>query len=451
MRGVGILADTTVVVHLGPVRPFAGVQSIIPSLFYAELMARSRRFRVLDDEITIGARLRILRRWRGKTQTELAGLAGLSPSFISMVETGQRPLDRWSHIAALANALKVSEADLVGGPHLSADRQQADPHGAIPALREAFLTNTLSNPALERARPLSELVTAVTMQVEPARTRCDYTAVGQVLPGVLDELHWYIATAGREADRRLAVETLIEACLSATLVAKNLGYTDLAHVAALRAREAAALLNDPVQQGKADLARIWALPRERPWDRKLALIEQTADALEPHARSPLGTCVLGMITLHAALAGAVVQRPDQVSHWLEEADQLAGRIPDDVAGNWQSFGRTNVGVWRVAISVERGESGGALRQLAGTVDEEKIVVRSRKAQFLADVGGGLAREARTHGDAVAWLRRAEETGPQHIRNSAPVRETVAYLLNRAVATSGGRELRGMAARMGVPH
>jgi transcriptional regulator with XRE-family HTH domain len=59
------------------------------------------------DEITIGARLRILRRWRGKSQVELAGLADLSPSFLSMVETGQRPLDRRSHIAALASALKL--------------------------------------------------------------------------------------------------------------------------------------------------------------------------------------------------------------------------------------------------------------------------------------------------------------------------------------------------------
>ena len=71
------------------------------------------------DGITIGARLRTLRRWRGMTQTQVAGLAGLSPSFLSMVETGQRPLDRRSHIAALAGALKVSETDLVGGPHLS--------------------------------------------------------------------------------------------------------------------------------------------------------------------------------------------------------------------------------------------------------------------------------------------------------------------------------------------
>ena len=82
------------------------------------------------DEVTIGARLRTLRRWRGKSQVELAGLAGLSPSFLSMVETGQRPLDRRSHIAALASALKVSETDLVGGPHLTPDPLQSDPHMA---------------------------------------------------------------------------------------------------------------------------------------------------------------------------------------------------------------------------------------------------------------------------------------------------------------------------------
>ncbi len=99
------------------------------------------------DEATIGARLRILRRWRGMTQVELAGLADISPAFVSMVETGQRPLDRRSHIAAIASALRVSETDLVGGPHLSADRQQADPHMTIPALREALQTNKLTGPA----------------------------------------------------------------------------------------------------------------------------------------------------------------------------------------------------------------------------------------------------------------------------------------------------------------
>jgi transcriptional regulator with XRE-family HTH domain len=71
------------------------------------------------DEITIGARLRTLRRWRGMRQVDLGGLAGLSTSYVPMVETGQRPLDRRSHIAAIASALRVSETDLVSGPHLT--------------------------------------------------------------------------------------------------------------------------------------------------------------------------------------------------------------------------------------------------------------------------------------------------------------------------------------------
>src|SRR5579859_385214 len=121
------------------------------------------------DEVTIGARLRTLRRWRGKSQVELAGLAGLSPSFLSMVETGQRPLDRRSHIAALASALKVSEADLVGGPHLTPDPLQSDPHMGVPALRVALQTNTLTTPAVDRARPLSELAALIRSNIEPMR------------------------------------------------------------------------------------------------------------------------------------------------------------------------------------------------------------------------------------------------------------------------------------------
>jgi transcriptional regulator with XRE-family HTH domain len=89
------------------------------------------------DEITIGARLRTLRRCRGLTQVELADRAGLSASYISMVEHGDRLLDRCSHIAALAGALRVSETDLVGGPHLSSDRLQSDPHLATLRAKEA--------------------------------------------------------------------------------------------------------------------------------------------------------------------------------------------------------------------------------------------------------------------------------------------------------------------------
>jgi transcriptional regulator with XRE-family HTH domain len=65
-----------------------------------------------DDE---GVRLRTLRLRRGMTQTALAEMARISPTFVSMVETGQRSLRRADHILALADALRVSPYYLADG------------------------------------------------------------------------------------------------------------------------------------------------------------------------------------------------------------------------------------------------------------------------------------------------------------------------------------------------
>jgi transcriptional regulator with XRE-family HTH domain len=404
------------------------------------------------DEVTIGARLRTLRRWRGKSQVQLAQLAGLSPSFLSMVENGQRPLDRRSHIAALASALKVSETDLIGSPHLTPDPVQADPHMSIPALRVALQTNTLTTPATDHARPLPEVVHDVTDGIEPLRRACDYVAIGRILPGALDDLHYHVVAPADEAGRRRALQALVEVCVCATFTAKNLNYSDLAHLAAVRASEAAALLDEPLYTGKADYVWLHTLPRAGSWDRNLTAAERAVNAMEPHARDPLGLQVLGMMTLTAALAAASIQRSDSASHWLNEARNIAAQVPDEPMRNWQSFSATNVNIWCVTIGVERGETGGTMLELADQVTLDRLAPRSsRRASLFADVGRGLARDPKTVAEAVRWLRRAEEAAPQRIRNSPPVREAVAYLLNRARAAAGGRELRGMAARMGVPH
>jgi transcriptional regulator with XRE-family HTH domain len=62
-----------------------------------------------------GLRLRTARLRRGLTQTTLAGLASLSPAYISMIETGQRDLTRVSDILALADVLNVSPLYLADG------------------------------------------------------------------------------------------------------------------------------------------------------------------------------------------------------------------------------------------------------------------------------------------------------------------------------------------------
>jgi transcriptional regulator with XRE-family HTH domain len=400
----------------------------------------------------IGERLRLLRRWRGLSQAELAGLAGQSPSIISMIENGQRSLDRRSTIAALAAALRVSETDLTGGPpHLGTDAQQSRPHEGIPALRLALLTNSLSCPAGDRARPAAELAGEV-REIEALYRRSDYVTVGRRLPAVIDELHVHASPDAAEADRKLALAALIEACVTASFMAKTLGYADLAHVAALRAEDAAGMLGDPAGHGKAAFLRFHTAPRQmQSWDRALAVAERAAGALEPHTAAGEPACVLGLLTLSAALAAAVLQRGPAMEHWLSESESLAARVPDDMSANWQSFGATNVAVWRTALAVERGEGGGKVLELAGAVDERKLTTGLRQADFLTDVGRGLARDRQTQAQAVQWLHRAETVAPQRVRNSMPAREAITYLLTQARAASGGRELRGMAARMGVPH
>ena len=276
--------------------------------------------------------------------------------------------------------------------------------------------------------------------------------IGRVLPDLLDELHYHAADPADEAARRLALESLIEACVCAGTMAKNLGYPDLAYLAAMRAKEAANLLDDPIGKGKADFVWLLTLPRAGSWDRTLVAAERVANELEPHLSDPLGLQVLGMVTPTTSLAAATLQRSDRAAHWLAEATDIASRVPDSPAKNWQSFSATNVNIWQVTVGVENGQGGTAVLELADKVTLDRLDPKAtRRASFMADVGRGLARESKTQVEAVRWLRQAEDAAPQRIRNSAPARETVSYLLNRARAAAGGRELRGMAARMGLPH
>jgi transcriptional regulator with XRE-family HTH domain len=78
--------------------------------------------------------LRRLRRHRGLTQVELAGLAGLSYSYISMIERGQRTRNRRDHVNALAAALRVPPAHIA--PSMSPGFDEWAP--ALPAPASAF-------------------------------------------------------------------------------------------------------------------------------------------------------------------------------------------------------------------------------------------------------------------------------------------------------------------------
>lgn len=403
----------------------------------------------MHDQATIGARIRVLRKWRRMTVTALAQQAGISKSFLSMAETGQRAIDRRSHIAALANALRVSEIDLVGGPHLGMDPTQSAPHTHIPSLRAALEIGLHQEPVVEQARPLDDLVALMAGPIEHQRRRYNYDKVGDRLPALIDELHLHVHDPADERAQRRALGALLEAYMCAAGMARSLGHPDLGQIAAMRADETAARLGDPIARGKA----AFSLHRTnvQNLDRVKTLAERAANTLEPHARDGLGFQVLGMLTLNAALAAAAARDSDAAKSWLKEAIQLAKQVEDDIDANWQAFSWTNVKIWDVTVGVELGEAGAAVERKAEAVNLSKLDAHpGRKACFLADVGRGLARDRRRRADAFAWLRQAEVVAPQRILNDAKVGEVVMVMLEQEKAEIG-LELRGMAARMGIPH
>ncbi|HEY3610002.1 MAG TPA: transcriptional regulator, partial [Pseudonocardiaceae bacterium] len=162
--------------------------------------------------------------------------------------------------------------------------------------------------------------------------------------------------------------------------------------------------------------------------------------------------IRGMANLTAALAAAAQGQEDVAQTHLMEARSLAELIDAEVSpwiGNVnQQFGRTNVGIWRVAIGVELGH-GAQVVEIASTVHLE-TTTRIRQTAFWIDYGRGLLAERKTRERGLVALLRAEKLAPEQVRNNVFAREAVTDLLTTSRREAGGRELRGLAYRMGIP-
>jgi hypothetical protein len=101
----------------------------------------------------------------------------------------------------------------------------------------------------------------------------------------------------------------------------------------------------------------------------------------------------------------------------------------------------------MAIAVELGD-GGRVTEIAPKVRLGNIAL-SRQVWFFIDYARGLISERRTRDRGLTALLKAESLAPQQFRNNEFAREAVASLLHTARRDAGGRELRGLAWRMGV--
>ncbi|MBV8995278.1 MAG: helix-turn-helix domain-containing protein [Pseudonocardiales bacterium] len=395
----------------------------------------------VEETQTIGRRLREIRHWRGKSLQVVAELAGISGSYLSRIERGERTLDRRSILESLATALRVAPSDITGQPYPPSNEDEAVAHAAAQALRAVL--RDIEVDELVTATPLRSLseLRGEVAAVNAASAACDYRILGQTVPDLIGELYALAEVDGSTKARRLLIDVLH----AAFYLSKDLGHGDLAWMVSGHLHATAAAFGEPVLGAVAGFVRSHATVGLRAREQGLRLAERNADLLKPDD-GPVGQ-IYGMLHLSAALQSAVTGHADNARAHLDEAAETAGRTGDGTFAGL-NFGPRNVGVWRVAIALELGEPG-RVPELARNVDVAAIPSAGRQATFCGDVGRGLAAIRGREAQAVEALQRAEQLAPQRIHTSPFIRETVTELLRRARRDAGGRELRGMAFRMGL--
>ncbi len=169
----------------------------------------------------IGRRAWLIHRRRGLSLDVVAGLAGISKGYLSMLETGKRRLERRGLLDDFAGALGCSVVDLTGQPYLPADRDTADALATLPGISLAINDCILDDVPDLPVRPLEQLVVGAAEaneQLDAAR----FSLAGRGLGALLTELHVTAATGGPDT-QRAALAALAEACLVGASVARHLG------------------------------------------------------------------------------------------------------------------------------------------------------------------------------------------------------------------------------------
>jgi len=403
-------------------------------------------------ESEIGRRVRAIRRRRGLGLDTAAGLAGISKSYLSMLERGQRRVDSRALLDRLADALGCSVLDLTGEPYLPAHRHSADALRAIPDVQLALADTTLTDVPDLPARPLDLLVALVADAHRNYMDHARYDLAGNGLGRLLTDLHIHVVT-GSNDERARALRLLVEACVVAFGVTKNLGHPDLALMAALRGFDAAKMSGAPDLLAFAGQRRAQALQRVGAFRRAGTVLEETIAEAEPYSDPTASdTSVaegVGLAHLTASINAARAGERDRSHDHLVAAAELAQRTGERNALG-QHFGPANLGVWRVSIGVELGAGARVYDEVAGDIDVAALASADRVAMLRVDSARALAQEdGRRDAEAVRLVDAADRAAPARIRQDPITRELVTTLAHRAKRRTW--ELDSLRNRFGLVH
>ena len=389
----------------------------------------------------LGRKIAAERRRRGLSQPELARMIDRSVAWVSQVERGVRKVDRMSVLEALAAALDVPLAELAAEAPIVAAVTEESPgaSGLRLVLSGAYALRAMMDG--HRAPAVSTLRTRSRKAWDLAHAG-RYADLAYLLGGLVPDLE----TAARAVkDRRAEVFELMAVTYQACSAAlAKLGEPEAAWIAADRAMAAAERAGNPLLVAAGAFRLVFVFISARHYDQAEETARTAAEALQRLADQgdSQAMSLWGGLTLQRAVVAARINDPDTAYGQLEQAKQMAGRLGEGRNDFNTEFGPANVGLQEVAIAVDLGDAGRALRA-AAAVDTSGLSAE-RQARLLIEMARAHAQR-RQADEAVSTLLRAEQITPELVRGHILVRQLVTDLLT--MQDPPGAELRDLARRL----
>jgi transcriptional regulator with XRE-family HTH domain len=395
-------------------------------------------------DIPIGERIRFYRQARRKTQTVVAGLAGVTEDYLSQIEQGLKtPSTTVLH--RLARVLGVPTSVLFG----ESSAEPATPgHPLSAAIHTALATgghraDAESPPDLAVLR---ERVNAAWESWQTAPRR--YSQTGPLLPDLITDVQSAARLLRPSADataRREAARLSADLYFLLRTFTKRIGRTDLSLLVAHQAVRAAEDADDPLRIAAAtwNLGQVLLATNEPEIAEGITI--EAATELRPHTQdNPDYLALYGALWLVAAIAQARHRDAWTARETLQDHAAAAAEVTGEGNVLWTVFGPMNVALHAVSIEVEAGESAEALR-LADAIDPAKCPSRERRATFSLDLARCYHLRHQDTG-TVLHLLAAERESCEDMYYNPLARDLVRGLLRHA-RPSLAPQVRDLAARI----
>jgi tetratricopeptide (TPR) repeat protein len=247
-----------------------------------------------------------------------------------------------------------------------------------------------------------------------------------------------------EPQRAEAFELMAATYQACSAALAKLGDPEAAWIAADRAMAAAERADNPMLVAAGAFRLVLVFLAARHYDQAEETARTAADALQPRVNEgdPQAMSLYGALTLQRSVIASRLNDPDAAYGHLERARDMAGRTGEGRNDYNTEFGPANVALHEIAVAVELGDAGRALRT-AASVDNTSLSAE-RRARMLIDVARAHAQRRQVE-EAMAALSHAEDITPEQVRAHDLARQLVSDLLTMQDPPSS--ELRALAERV----